>query len=156
MSWNSPQNWVEVTDSVRRGFSFSSRRLGVSAKRADAVCGHYSTRGALSGHLDMFARRIMVSNDELHTRYMSSNRWQAERDDDVAYFVMRDGNALAYVTRVGEVVVNSVTEHGLPRYRNALARLLPALREYATYRANDERNGYAARERVEAREAGLL
>lgn len=157
MSWNSPQTWAEALDSVRLGYSFNARQLGIAGDRADAVCGHYSTRGALSGHLDDFAHRIIESNDQLHERYMASNRWQAERPDDVSYFVTRDGNALAYVTRAGDVVVNPMVDRGADRrFVDAVRRLLPALQDYAEYRRNDNAVGYAARERAEAAEAGLL
>lgn len=156
MSWNAPQNWAEVLSSVERGFAAHSVRLGIRIERADAVCGHYSTRAVLMGHLDDFARHIIASNDALNERYMASNRWQAERDDDVSLFVVRDGNALAYVTRSGEVVVNPRAEIGARRYRDALARLIPSLERFGHALRVDRKSGYAARERAEAREAGLL
>lgn len=135
MSWNAPQTWAEVEQSVEAGFSFGARPLGVQGNYAHAVCGHFSTRAILSGHLDDFAHRIIESNDDLHARYMGGmNRWAAQRDDDVTYFVCRDGNALAYITRAGEVVVNERVTQASPRYRNAMVRLMPALQRHADAR----------------------
>lgn len=132
MSWYNPQTWAEVTAAIHAGYVFNSTRLGVKADHAHLVCGHYSTRAMLSGHLDDFAKHIIESNDGVHERYMSSDRYQAQRPDDVAYFVTRDGNALAYITRAGDVVLNPRTDVGLPRYRNALRHLEPALKTLAT------------------------
>ncbi len=136
MSWYAPQNWAEALRSVEAGFTFSARGpLAVQGETAHAVCGHYSTRSALFGHLDDFAHRIIESNDELHARYMGGmDRWEAQRPDDVTYFVCRDGNALAYVTRAGQVVVNDAVAQSAARYRNALTRFMPALQVYAEKR----------------------
>ena len=57
-----------------------------------------------------------------------------ERADDVYYFVTRDGNALAYVTRAGRVVVNPRVKSGARRYVDALRRVYPALQAQAARR----------------------
>lgn len=152
MSWNAPQNWAEVTRSVEAGFTFSARGpLRVQGDTAHAVCGHYSTRSALFGHLDDFAHRIIESNDDLHDRYMGGmDRWAAQRPDDVTYFVCRDGNALAYVTRIGQVVVNEQVAQSAARYRNAMTKLMPALERYAYTRRSRAMLGVGDEVRIPA------
>lgn len=132
MSWYAPQTWAEVIAAIECGYVFNSTRLGVKADHAHLVCGHYSTRAMLSGHLDDFAQHIIASNDGVHERYMSSDRYHAQKPDDVAYFVMRDGNALVYITRAGDVVVNPRVDAGLPRFRDAVRRMRPALTSLGT------------------------
>ena len=135
MSWNAPTNWSEALASIERGFGFNSASLRVSGDTAAAVCGHLSTRAVLSGHLDEFAHTIIASNDDLHARYMLHDAsMPVERADDVYYFVTRDGNALAYVTRAGRVVVNPRVKSGARRYVDALRRVYPALQAQAARR----------------------
>ena len=135
MSWFSPQNWAEVVQSVERAWSFNSRRLGVKADHAHLVCGHLSTRATLSGHLDDFAHHIIASNDGVHERYMApgGDRWNAERPDDVTYFVCRDGNALVYMTRSGDIAVNPACQSASVRYQNAIRHIMPAMERLAEY-----------------------
>lgn len=136
MGWHSPKTWAEIAATIEYGLWFNSSQLVVQAHFAHRVCGQDSTRGVLYGHLDDFAHRIIESNDDLHSRYTTAgfNRVTAERDDDVTYFVTRDGNAIAYLTRVNEVVINPQAERGLPRYRNAVRHLRPALEVLASKR----------------------
>lgn len=136
MTYFSPNGWREVVQNIEHAGVFHCTRLNVRADHAHLVCGNSSTRAVLLGHLDDFAHRIIESNDNLHKRYMSPgmDRWTAERDDDVAYFVCRDGNALAYITRAGDVAVNeraaAQTER---RYSSAVGHILPAMNVLAGY-----------------------
>jgi len=131
MSTHAPVNYSEVCASVSHGFVFHSRPLGIRGAHV-AVCG--DPRYYLTGHLDDFAHKIIASYDRLHADYMAHGRAAALRADDVTYFVMRDGNALAYVTRNGALAVNPATPRGLRRYSDALERMTPALLQYGDQR----------------------
>ncbi|WNM69984.1 hypothetical protein SEA_GUYFAGIERI_81 [Rhodococcus phage GuyFagieri] len=130
MSWNAPQNWSEALASVERGFLFSARPLGVSSGTV-AVCG--DPRRDLTGWLGDFERAIIADYDALHADYMEHGRAYVNRPDapdTVIYFVMRDRNALAAITRSGVVKINPETERAPRRYRDALARITPALEAF--------------------------
>lgn len=128
MSWNAPTTWAEVSQSIRSGYSFRSARLGVSATSSPgAVCGYVTVRHELSQHEDRFAQDIVRSADELHRRYMESDRHTAERPEDIVYAVLRDGHTIAALTRDGEVIFNPRTATSERRFSVALDKVLPAL-----------------------------
>lgn len=138
MSWNAPQNWNEILFSVERGFSCNARKHGISTDHV-AVCSN--DRRTYHGFPDKFSETMLNGCDALHRDYMCGyNRAEAWHSDTPLYYVMRDGNILAYVDRGGEIHVNPAIEHiGLnlaidrnpKRYRDALSRVLPALERYA-------------------------
>jgi len=140
MSWNSPTNWNEILFSVERGFGFVARRHRVAAEHA-AVCG--DLRRVLTGHIGDFERDIIAKDTALHEDYMNGFvRSEAWKPDTPLYLVTRDGNALAYVTRGGDVVTNPETERAPRRYRDALERLAPALHAFAERAAAQPRSDW--------------
>jgi len=128
MSWNAPKNWAEATGSIERGWAFNFEKQSVRGARV-AVCG--DPRYELIGHLDDFAHEIIASYDRLHAAYMSQNRPECFTPEDVVYFVMKDRNPIAYVTRGGEVKVNPKTLQAPREYQQALKKVKSALETYA-------------------------
>jgi hypothetical protein len=66
---------------------------------------------------------------------MATDRYQAQRDDDVKYWVSRDGVALALMRRDGTIEVNPELPNNR-RISNALAVVKPALDELVARRAD--------------------
>jgi hypothetical protein len=132
MSWQSPTNWSETISSVAAGYSFNAKTLKVRGNYI-AVLTDVRRDGALYGHLDDFAREIIAANERQTQHYMSGNG-RFINGNDIVYYVSRDGNALAYVTRDGQVRINERAVQGLPRYADAINRLMPALEAYAAKR----------------------
>lgn len=140
MSWNAPTNWSEILRSIERGWSFTARRHGIASDHG-AVCG--DLRRALTGHRGDFENTIIELDDALHARYRDGyDRAHAWTPDTPLYLVTRDGNALAYVTRGGSVVVNPETQRAPRRYRDALERMMPALHAYAEHVAAQPRTDW--------------
>lgn len=130
MSWHAPKNWSEAAGSVERGWAFNYQGQGVRGEYV-AVCG--DPRYKLLGDVDEFAREIIASYDRLHAAYMAEGRPECFTSDDVVYFVTKDRNPIAYVTRSGDVKVNPTTLQAPSEYRRVLIEVEPALKAYAKY-----------------------
>ncbi len=128
MSWNAPNNWTEVLQSVLSGWDFHAKGLGIRGAETFSVLGNQATRGVLSGHLDDFAHSIIESHNAIHTRYVNgANRDDAVWPESYVYVVIRDGNAVVAVTRSGDVVVNPAVDRSTRRYREVVGRVVPVL-----------------------------
>ncbi|WNY15197.1 hypothetical protein SEA_MACGULLY_94 [Rhodococcus phage MacGully] len=127
MSWNAPRNWTEVLRSIEMGWQFHSTPLRVTGSRLFVLS---DARHELTGHLDDFARLIIDGADARRDRYLSpgETRESSARLEDPIYFVARDGNAIAFVQRDGTIRINDRSRIGARRYREAVARIEPALR----------------------------
>lgn len=131
MSWNAPKNWAEAIASVERGWAFNFQKEGLRGAYI-AVCSD-PRHELVAGHLDDFAHEIIASRDRLHAAYMSEGRPECFTPEDVIYFVMKDRNPIAYVTRGGNVKVNPLTLRAPREYRRALIEVEPALKVYAEF-----------------------
>lgn len=118
-------NWNQVLWNISRGFYFYSLSLRLRGERLWVLS---DVRQYLHGHLDEFAHMVIAAQDERKARYLESHGSKDE-PNDIAYLVMRKGNALIAIRRNGEILVNERAKSGDPYYAKAIERLEPVFRE---------------------------
>lgn len=137
MSWNCPNTWSEVSNTVAHMWSFKSNPLKVSGHPMWVLS---DPSRDLYGHTDGFTHELIAQCAERRSRYLHSEGGTGSREvlpEDVIYVVARDGNALLAVLGDGTVKVNKQAQHGLKRYATAIERMLPVLEAIPSeYRAH--------------------
>lgn len=126
-------NWAQVLWNVKGGFYFYSNSLKLKGERLWVLS---SPRAYLYGHLDDFAHMVIAAQDARKARYLHEMGGDGTKDapGDIAYLVIRKGNALIAVRRNGEILVNERARTGDPYYSKAIARLEPVLKAAVTAR----------------------
>ena len=137
--WHNPRTLAAVAYSVSRGWGFHSTRLLVRADSVEVMSYGARMAGDRALTRDLFGLNILESARRYSERYMATDRYQAQRDGDVKYWVSRDGVALALMRRDGTVEVNPELPDAR-RIKNALAVVEPALDDLVA-----RRDDFAAR-----------
>ena len=133
--WHNPRTLSAVAYSVAHGWGFHSTRLLVRADSVEVMSYGPGMTGTRALTRDLFGLNILESARRYSERYMATDRYQSQRDDDVKYWVSRDGVALALMRRDGTVEVNPELPDDR-RINNALAVVRPALDELVARRAD--------------------
>lgn len=122
-------NWNKITNYVANGVTVQSRPHGISAEPAHLLTKAF--RGSPALKSDHFTARLHELTARTGDRYLTGyDREQAFADESPVYFVSRDGRAIAYVTKGGQVVTRDGwrgQDDTTKREADALNRLRDAL-----------------------------
>lgn len=120
-------NWETITETVSRRQHFYSAPHGITADPIHLLTKPMAQMPAVKE--DSFTARLHELAARTGDRYLTgSGRQEAYREESPIYYVARDGRALAYVTKGGQVVTRSNTQtETTKREADALNRLRDAL-----------------------------
>lgn len=128
-NWNSPRSYADIAERFKGAHTFNCRTHNVQGEHV-YVCGDSRTRAELTDILDDCTRRVVESANNVHRRYMSNDGGFGGRkplDEDVDYYVHRNGRVLAYRLNNGTVILNeSLTDKKDIKIRDMAARYIPA------------------------------